>query len=123
MLAKQLYVICVSCLCIVLRHIIHQALFLLFIYDSFYTSLYIQLIPLEFKSEASSVLEGDGSLVKESECMSASDVISNHSGPNGCIAFAVRRPGEYVTRRYYHALYNTTLYSYITFSNILISHL
>ena len=122
MLAKQLYVICVSCLCIVLRHIIHHALFLLFIYDLFYTSLYIQLIPLKFKSEASSVLEGDASLVKESECMSASDVISNHSGPNGCIAFAVRRPGEYVTR-YYHALYNTTLYSYITFSNILISHL
>ena len=56
----------------------------------------MQLIPLEFKSEASSVIEGDESLVKESECMSASDVISNHSGPHGCIAFAVRRPGEYM---------------------------
>ena len=63
------------------------------------------------------MLEGDASLVKESECMSASDVISNHSGPNGCIAFAVRRPGEYVTKCY-HALYN-----YKTLSKVLISQL
>ena len=63
------------------------------------------------------MLEGDASLVKESECMSASDVISNHSGPNGCIAFAVRRPGEYVAK-YYHALYN-----YKTLSKVLISQL
>lgn len=54
------------------------------------------LIPLEFKSEAASVLEaGDAepSMVSESACMSASDVIRKHSGKNGCIAFAVRRPG------------------------------
>ena len=57
--------------------------------------------------------------MKESECMSASDVISNHSGPNGCIAFAVRRPGEYVIlNKYYHALYN-----YKTLSKVLISQL
>ena len=54
----------------------------------------IQLIPLEFKSEAASVLEED-SRVNEDVCMSAGDVISKHSGPNGCIAFAVRRPGGY----------------------------
>ncbi|KAL7535911.1 hypothetical protein ACHAXR_006806, partial [Thalassiosira sp. AJA248-18] len=52
------------------------------------------LIPLEFKSEAAAVLEGDSasSTVTESACMSAADVISKHSGKNGCIAFAVRRP-------------------------------
>ena len=78
----------------------------------------MQLIPLEFKSEASSVIEGDGSLVKESECMSATDVISNHSGPNGCITFAVRRPGEYVTKYYY------CMITVLTFSKkVLISHL
>jgi len=54
----------------------------------------IQLIPLEFKSEAASVLEEE-SRVNEDVCMSAGDVISKHSGPNGCIAFAVRRPGRY----------------------------
>ena len=53
----------------------------------------IQLIPLEFKSEAASVL-GEDSRVNEDVCMSAGDVISKHSGPNGCIAFAVRRPGK-----------------------------
>lgn len=55
------------------------------------------LIPLEFKSEAASVLEGGDtespSVVSESACMAAADVISKHSGENGCIAFAVRRPG------------------------------
>jgi len=53
------------------------------------------LIPLEFRSEAAAVLEGDAesSMVSESACMSAEDVIRNHSGKNGCIAFAVRRPG------------------------------
>jgi len=53
------------------------------------------LIPLEFRSEAAAVLEGDAetSLVSESACMSATDVIRKHSGKNGCIAFAVRRPG------------------------------
>mmetsp|Transcript_28293 Transcript_28293/g.60307 ORF Transcript_28293/g.60307 Transcript_28293/m.60307 type:complete len:91 (-) Transcript_28293:2067-2339(-) len=53
------------------------------------------LIPLEFKSEASLALEGnaESSAVSESACMTAEDVISKHSGKNGCIAFAVRRPG------------------------------
>jgi len=52
------------------------------------------LVTLEFKSKVASVLEGDGSsLVSETTCMSAADVISKHSGKNGCIAFAVRRPG------------------------------
>jgi len=56
------------------------------------------LAPLEFKSEAASALEGGGdanvpSRVSESACMSAADVIKKHSGKNGCIAFAVRRPG------------------------------
>lgn len=53
------------------------------------------LIPLEFKSEAASALEGgaEASPVSEFACMSAEDVIRNHSGVNGCIAFAVRRPG------------------------------
>lgn len=53
------------------------------------------LIPLEFKTEAAAVLEGDvePSVVSESACMSAEDVIRNHSGENGCIAFVVRRPG------------------------------
>jgi len=52
------------------------------------------LIPLEFKSEAAAAIEGDdASTVVESACMSATDVISKHSVKNGCIAFAVRRPG------------------------------
>ena len=58
--------------------------------------LHVQLIPLEFKSEAASALEGggDSSQVSEATCMQARDVISKHSGKHGCIAFAVRRPGE-----------------------------
>jgi len=53
------------------------------------------LIPLEFRTEAAAVLEGDdtSSLVAESACMSTADVIRKHSGKNGCITFAVRRPG------------------------------
>ena len=40
------------------------------------------------------MLEGDDSKVNESSaCMSTKEVISQHTGPNGCIAFAVRRPG------------------------------
>lgn len=59
------------------------------------------LIPLEFKSEtwhpAASALEGDDdsstATVLESTCMTAENVIRQHSGKNGCIVFAVRRPG------------------------------
>ena len=51
------------------------------------------LIPLEFKSEAASALEGSESMVSEAACMSAADVIAQHGGKHGCIAFAVRRPG------------------------------
>lgn len=52
------------------------------------------LVTLEFKSKVTSALEGgETSLVSETACMSAADVISKHSGKNGCIAFAVRRPG------------------------------
>jgi len=56
------------------------------------------LIPIEFRSEgtvAAAVVAGDDepSLVSESACMSTADVIRKHSEKNGCIAFAVRRPG------------------------------
>ena len=54
---------------------------------------FLQLIPLEFKSEAASALE-ESPIVSESACMSASDVIAKHSGGSGSIAFAVRRPGQ-----------------------------
>jgi hypothetical protein len=55
----------------------------------------LQFAPLEFKSKSASVLEGAGSsLVSETACVSAEDVIGKHSGEYGCIAFAVRRPGE-----------------------------
>ena len=75
----------------------------------------IQLIPLEFKSEAASVLEED-SRVNEDVCMSAGDVISKHSGPNGCIAFAVRRPGGY------NALYSIyCIHTYVSKSIIYMS--
>lgn len=54
-----------------------------------------QFAPLEFKTKSASVLEGDGSsLVSETACVSAGDVIERHTGEYGCIAFAVRRPGE-----------------------------
>jgi hypothetical protein len=54
-----------------------------------------QLIPLEFRSKAAAALEGDNApIVSETACMSAADVISKHSGEHGCIAFAIRRPGE-----------------------------
>jgi len=54
-----------------------------------------QLIPLEFRSKTAAALEGaDSPIVSESLCMSAADVISKHSGEYGCIAFAIRRPGE-----------------------------
>jgi len=57
------------------------------------------LVPLEFRSEAAAALEGDdASLITESACMSAADVIKRHSGKNGCIAFAVRRPGWVLCR-------------------------
>lgn len=52
------------------------------------------LVPLEFQTEAAAALEGpEASLVSESACMSASDVLAKHSGKHGSIAFAVRRPG------------------------------
>ena len=55
----------------------------------------VQLVTLEFKSKVTSALEGgESSLVSATACMSAADVIGKHSGKNGCIAFAVRRPGE-----------------------------
>ncbi len=53
-----------------------------------------QLIPLEFRSKVAAALEGVGSPVSETACMSAADVIRNHAGEFGCIAFAIRRPGE-----------------------------
>ena len=57
--------------------------------------LSFQLVPLEFQTEAAAALEGpEASLVSESACMSASDVLAKHSGKHGSIAFAVRRPGE-----------------------------
>ena len=62
-------------------------------------SIATQLTPLEISSEAESVLQGNDespkSIVSESACMMASDVIKQHSGKYGCIAFAVRRPGEF----------------------------
>ena len=48
---------------------------------------------LEIKEDSTAVLESDATLVAEKTCMSASDVISTHSGKNGCLVFAVRRPG------------------------------
>ncbi|KAK1742550.1 hypothetical protein QTG54_007115 [Skeletonema marinoi] len=52
-----------------------------------------QLTPLEFRSEAASALEGKDD-VSEAACIDAASVIRQHSGSLGCIAFAVRRPGE-----------------------------
>ena len=53
------------------------------------------LVSLEFKEESIAALDASDaeSLVAERTCMSASDAISTHSGKNGCIVFAVRRPG------------------------------
>lgn len=51
--------------------------------------------------EAGGLVPGGPSVVSESSCMSAADVISKHSGKNGSIAFAVRRPGE----RHHHYSY------------------
>ena len=52
-----------------------------------------QLTPLEFKTEAASALDGTDGGIVESSCIDAESVIRQHSGPLGCIAFAVRRPG------------------------------
>lgn len=52
------------------------------------------LVSLEIKEESIAALDSaDASLVAEKTCASASDVISAHSGKNGCLVFAVRRPG------------------------------
>lgn len=52
------------------------------------------LVSLEIKEESIAALDSaDASLVAEKTCASASDVISTHSGKNGCLVFAVRRPG------------------------------
>ncbi len=51
-----------------------------------------ELTQLEFKTEAASALEGTDGIV-ESSCIDAVSVVRQHSGPLGCIAFAVRRPG------------------------------
>lgn len=51
------------------------------------------LTPLEFKTEAASALDGTDGGIVESSCIDAESVVRQHSGPLGCIAFAVRRPG------------------------------
>lgn len=74
-----------------------------------------QLTPLEIRSSVDSVLQGseaDTPIVSESECMVASDVIRQHSGYHGCIAFAVRRPGEF--SRYSDACHRASSWFFIS---------